>query len=39
MNSETLTAQRGADDASTRIFGFALTAIFAGMLLLNAIFY
>jgi hypothetical protein len=39
MNSKALAAQRGADDASTRIFGLALTAIFGGILLLNAIFY
>jgi hypothetical protein len=39
MSNETLTAQRGADDASTRIFGLALTAVFGVILLLNALFY
>jgi hypothetical protein len=40
MKSEALAAQRGADDgASARIFGLALTAVFASILVLNAIFY
>jgi hypothetical protein len=37
MNSQVPTTGHGDEVTSTRIFGLALTAVFVGMLLLNAI--
>jgi len=39
IKTKAVTSHNDASGTSTRIFGLALTAVFAGTLLLNAIFY